>query len=215
MLFTLRVFFTGLFLWLIASAAGKAGASDLGDAGRFALAIGVGIVSAITWAPFFGEVLAGPMTGVMLDGSPSIETGWMLRAARRFEARKWRRAAVLLAFCEGVRHPNLPGAFIVGMNNAAPGGWLQKAFAREVWRNNHVGNCIRAHAILEEEHGVTPGIHPSPEVTLALQSRVRSPRPAPAILPVPTAERPVLKRNPGIRLFKTGPRRNPTKAEEG
>ena len=54
---------------------------------------------------------------------------------------------MILAFIEGVLRPNLPAAFVIGMNNARPCSWTERVFAGAVWSFNHVGNCVRAHDV--------------------------------------------------------------------
>lgn len=204
MLALLRLLFTGLFCWLLWTAASQARAdlnNDAVNAGRFALAILAGFAAAVCWAPLLGSAVAGPLTGTMTDGSAAQSHGGLVRWAQRCEARKWRRLALFFCLCDGVRRPHLPAAFVIGMNNARPGTWLQGVFAREVWRFSNVANCLRAHAILTGEHGVKPGRHPSPEVNLALMAHVRPERPPVEVLAVPQAPAPVLARNPRIRLF--------------
>ena len=90
MLFLLRIFFTGAFVWLLWSASTEASANleaDVANAGRFALAIVVGFVAALTWAPLIGESIAGPVTGLMTDGSVSNDNPRLVRWAKRSEAR--------------------------------------------------------------------------------------------------------------------------------
>lgn len=209
MLILFRAFFTALFLWLVVESAREASANrndDLGHAGRFALAVVVGLVAGLTWAPVLGRAVAGPMTGLMTDGSVSEDRTGLIRFARRCEARGWRRMSVLASFAEAVRHPDLPAAFVVGMNNARPGSWLERAFAREVWRFNNVANCVRAHEILRLRHLEDPGVHEQAEVNLSLMSHLREPGPEPGLLVVPDAPpMPLPKRNARIQLFGGGP----------
>ena len=205
MLLLFRIIFTGLFVGLLSRAAYEAHANlsnDIGNAGNFALAIVLGFAAAATWAPVLGEAVAGPMTGTLTDGSVSQDNSGLIRWIRRLEHRGWRRVVVVLCFVEGVRHPRLPAAFVLGMNNSRPGSWLEGVFSREVFRFNNVANCVRAHDILKLRHDIDPGLHREAEVNLALRSHIRAPRPEPAILPVPVApSAPALRRNPRIRLF--------------
>ena len=152
MLFLFRVFFTGLFVWLLWRASHVASGNleaDVANAGNFALAIIAGFGAAFTWAPLLGEAVAGPMTGTLTDGSVSQDITKLVRFIRRCEARGWRRLTLLLCFAEGVRHPKLPAAFVVGLANASPGSWLEKVFAKEVFRFGNVANCVRAHDLLK------------------------------------------------------------------
>lgn len=208
MLVLFRVVFTALFLWLVVELGREASANlndDLNNAGRFAVTVVVGLLAGLTWAPVLGRVVAGPMTGLMTDGSVSDDRTWLIRFARRCEARGWRRISVLAAFAEGVRHPDLPASFVVGMNNARAGSWLERAFAREVWRFNNVANCVRAHEILRVRHHEHPGVHEQAEVNLSLMSHLREPEPEPGLLAVPdAAPMPLPIRNARIRLFGGG-----------
>jgi hypothetical protein len=213
MLVLFRFFLTSLFLWLIVKLSRQAAENlddDVSNAGLFALAVVVGFAASITWAPVLGRLIAGPMTGLMNDGNVSEDRTWLIRFARRCEAREWPRMAVLAAFAEGVRHPNLPAAFVVGMNNARPGSWLEKVFAREVWRFNNITNCVRAHEILRTRHHIDPGTHEQAEINLALMSQVREPAPPLPPLAVPAAPpAPLPKRNARIRLFGGAPGATP------
>lgn len=205
MLLIFRILFTGLFVGLLAHAAREAHlnlSNDIGNAGNFVLAVLIGIAAAATWAPVLGEVVAGPMTGTLTDGSVSQDNTGLIRWIRRLEARGWRRLVVVLCFVEGVRHPRLPAAFVLGMNNTRPGSWLERVFSEEVFRFNNVANCVRAHDILKLRHDVNPGLHREAEVNLAIRSHIREPRPEAAILAVPAAPPPPpLQRNERIRLF--------------
>ncbi len=205
----LRVVLSGGFVWLLWSATTEASANlqaDVVNAGRFALAIVVGLVAALTWAPVLGEEIAGPVTGLMTDGTVSDTNLRLVRWAKRCQSRGWRRVALFLAFVEGVRRPNLPSAFVIGMNCAGPGSWLELAFAREVWRFNSVANCVRAYDILVLHHDHRPKTHPVPEVNLALLAHTRPAPPPAEVLPVPAAPPPPpLERNGRIRLFAGAP----------
>jgi len=205
MLVLLRIALTGAFVWLLWSASVESSANlenDVVNAGRFALAIVVGFAAALTWAPLFGELIAGPVTGLMNDGSVSGHNPWLVRKAQAYAYRGRRRLAVLLSFIAGVLRPNLPAPFVVGMDNSRPGSWLELAFAREVWRFNNVANCIRAHDLMVLNHDVKPPAHPVPEITLALLAHVRPPHETPEDLPLPPAPPPPpLQRNPRIRIF--------------
>jgi hypothetical protein len=221
MLFLLRLIFTGLFGWLLWRAARDAGGNldaDVTNAANFAAAIVVGFVAALTWAPLLGETVAGPLTGTLTDGAVSEDVTRLIRFARRCEARGWRRFTVLLCFVEAVLHPKLPAAFVLGMNNARPGSWFEKAFAKEVFRFHNLANCLRAHDILKLRHDIDPGAHVLPEVNLALIAHRREARPPAEIVPVPVAPAaPPLARNLRIKLFASAasrPEPAPTETKE-
>lgn len=205
MLVLFRIFFTLLFLGLLGMTARKSSANlndDVTNAGYFALCIIVGLAASMTWAPVLGRLVAGPLTGTMTDGSVSEDRTWLIRFARRSEARGRRRTALAAAFFEAVRFPDLPAAYVIGLNNAAPGSFLERVFAREVWKFNNIVNCIRAHQVLRLRHNVDPGAHEVPEVNLALLAHVREPSPDPGTLPIPEAPpQPLPGRNARIRLF--------------
>ena len=201
----LRIVLTATFILTLIRASSESSANlnnDVTNAGWFALAVVAGFAASLTWAPMLGEMVAGPITGLMKDGSPSQMNSWLIGLIRRCEARGWRRATVGLCFVEAVLRPNLPAAFIMGMNNARPCSWLERVFAQEVWRFNHVGNCVRAHDILSLRHDRRPAVHPVPEVNLALLAHLRVPPPDAEIIAVPPAPPPPpLKRRSNIRLF--------------
>ncbi len=209
MLVLLRIIFTGLFLYWVYLAREASGgisptkAGDLTPAYYLAIAVILGIATGITWAPFFGEKLSGPLTGTFVEGNAGEIKGRLLKLARSCERRHRRRMAVFFCFCEGVHRPWLPAAFVFGMHNSKPGSWLEKIFAREVYRFDNVKHCVEAHAILKR-HGENPGAHPRPEVNLTLYSLQRDVRPDTPPLEIPPAPpMPPLKRNPRIRLFQS------------
>lgn len=172
------------------------------DAGYLALAVVIGIANAAVWAPWVGHWMAEPLTGAFTSGHPADFTNPMLQLAHKLALRRWRRLALFFAFAEGVRHPDLPGAFILGLNQAKPGTWLEKVFAREVWRFENAENCLRAWKVLSR-HGIEPDLHPKAEVNLLLLSQRRELPPPASVLPVPLAPPPPKPvRNPGIRIFK-------------
>lgn len=205
MLLLFRIALTALFVWTVIRARDGAHANladDLGNAWNIAMVVISGIAMSVTWAPLLGSTVADPITGIMTDGSVMEFNNPLLRLIRRAERRGHRRLVMLLCFVEGVRHPRLPAQFIMGMNNAPPGSWLEKVFAREVYRFSNVANAAKAREILRDRHDADPGPHERVEVNLALLSDVRTVRPAPEEGAVPAAPPPPpLARNPNIRLF--------------
>jgi hypothetical protein len=219
MLSLFRIAFTGLFGWLLWRARHLASGNleaDVVNAGNFGLALVVGLAAAATWAPLLGELVAGPMTGPLTDGPAAQDHAGLLRLIRRCELRGWRRLTLLLCFVEGVRHPKLPAAFVIGMNQASPGSWLEKAFAREVFGFSNVANCLRAHDILKLRHDLDLGAHPQSEINRALLAHRRERRPDAPLLavPPPTAP-PPLRRRANIKLFTAAdlPKANPEPPE--
>lgn len=175
--------------------------ADLVNAGLLALCVALGLLNAIVWAPFLGRVLADPLTGTFTEGAYVDTRNPVIALARKLHHRGWRRTACFFAFLEGIRHPDLPGAFVVGLKAARPGSWCEKVFAREVWRFDNAENCLRAWKILIAR-GLDPGLHRRPEVNLLIHSVQREKLPDPARLALPAAPAPAPPpRNPRIRLF--------------
>ena len=201
-----RWVFTGLFAWQLWRACAGATAdlsADVSNAGNFAMAIITGVAAAITWAPVIGDLVSKPITAPLTSGVPAARRGKVIRYIRRLEAGGWRRTALGLCFLEGARRPDLPGAFLMGLRNSRPGSWTEKVFAKEVYRFNNIANCIKAREILMLRHDFDPGLHDQPEINLILLAQRREARPpaVPVVMP-PSAPRPVLSRNPRIRIFE-------------
>jgi hypothetical protein len=206
MLGILRVIFGGALLYELVqgvrSAPGTDQAGDLTGAFYLAICVGLAILNAIVWAPYLGAKVSGPLTGMMTESTYVERFNWVLRWIRWFDARDLRRATAWLCFWEGVRHPKAPTAFVIGLKNARPGSWLEKVYAREVFRFNNTQHAVEAYVALKR-HGIDPRPHPSQEVNLLLMSMERPPRPEAEVVPVPAAPKPTLpKRNKRIRLFK-------------
>jgi hypothetical protein len=158
---------------------------------------------AILWAPVIGDKLSDPLTSPLnSDTSLPPNTNNVVQTIRWLQTRGWHRPALLLVFVEGIRHPSLPQPALLGLRSAKPGSFLEKCFAKEVFRFNNIQNCLYAYKILTERHGMTPPLHAQPEVNLAISNlnRERPPEPAKYQLteapPKPTAER-----NTRIKLF--------------
>jgi hypothetical protein len=106
----------------------------------------------------------------------------------------------ILCFIEGVRQPHLPTAFVIGMNNARKGSWLEKVYAREVFKFSNAQHCLAAYNVLKT-HGIDPRPHASPGVNLVLVSSEHEVKPAPPPVDVPPAPPPPnLQRNPRIDI---------------
>lgn len=207
MLVLLRIVFGTALLYEMMegakSAPGTGEAGDLTGAAYLAVCLVLGILNALVWAPYLGIKVAGPLTGVFTGGEYVERTNWVMRLVRRCDARRWRRLTVALSFWEAVRHPSSPAPYVTGFRNARPGSWLEKVFAREVFRFNNTQNCVEAYLALKR-HGLDPRPHRSQEVNIVLLSLERPPRREAEIVPVPSAAPPPpLQRNPRIRLFKT------------
>jgi hypothetical protein len=105
-----------------------------------------------------------------------------------------------LCFIEGVRAPWLPTAFNIGLLHARPGSWMEKIYAKEVFRFNNAENCMRAFAALQR-HGIDPRPHANPDVNAVLLSMERGASPGPDVMQVaPAPPPPTLKRNERIKI---------------
>lgn len=206
MLILLRIVFGAALLYEmmegVRSAPETGEAGDLTGAFYMAVCVGLGILNAVVWAPYLGDKVSGPLTTVMTGSAYVERTNWVLRFIRWLDARGYRRAVACFCFWEGVRHPSAPAAFVVGLKNARPGSWLEKVYAREVFRFNNTQNSVQAYLALKR-HGIDPRPHPSQEVNIMLLSLERPSKPEATRLDVPAAPPPAaLQRNPKIRLFK-------------
>ncbi len=173
------------------------------DAGYLAVAVAIGILNAIVWAPWVGRLMSDPLTGAFTTGHPGDMTNRGLQFAHKLALRRWRRSALFFAFLEGVRNPDLPGAFVLGLTHSRSGSWLEKVFAREVWRFDNAANCLRAWKVLRDR-GIEPKLHLRPEVNLLIQGQTRVVPPPPLPMAVPKAAAPPApKRNERIQLFQS------------
>lgn len=205
MLVLLRIIFTGAFLYCIAqgrdNARNNLQAGDLHNAFWLACGVITAIAAAVTWAPYLGAKVADPLTGGMVQTPPAGRRNAVLWLIRWLDKRNKNSALIRwLCFIEGVRAPWMPTGFIIGLNHAKPGSWLEKVYAKEVFRFNNAENCMKAFQALMR-HGIDPRPHHSPDVNIVLLSTERSVAPEPAKLDVPTAPPPPpLERNPRIRI---------------
>jgi hypothetical protein len=161
------------------------------------------IFVAILWAPVIGGKLSDPLTST-LNSETSLppNTNHLVQSIRWLQNRGWHRPALFLVFVEGMRHPTLPQPALLGLRSAKPGSFLEKCFAKEVFRYSNIQNCLCAYKILQERHGITPSLHTQPEVNLAILNLSRE-RPAePAKYQLTTSpSKPSAERNPRIKLF--------------
>jgi hypothetical protein len=162
------------------------------------------IVLAILWAPVIGEKLSDPLTSTITkETSLPPQTNTLVQSIGQLQSRGFHRPALVLVFLEGIRHPKLPQAALLGLRSARPGSFLERCFAKEVYRFNNIQNCLHAYKILKERHGITLPAHQHPEVNLAILALNRKPPPEPAKLHVkPAATPPPAERNPRIKLFE-------------
>ena len=207
MLILLRILFgAGLaygFHKAVENAAAAPDTGDLTNAFYLGFSVIMAIANAVVWAPYFGEKLSDPLTSVITRGNFADRKNHLLRLIRRLDARGSRRLASFLCFLEGVRHPDWPTAFVIGLKNSRPGSWLEKVYALEVFRFDNAQHCMEAYHALKR-HGIDPRPHPNPEVSMVLISLEHEVRPDPEKVVVPPApEPPPLKRDSRIRLFES------------
>lgn len=206
MLVVLRIVFGLALLYEmtegVSRAPGSGQAGDLTGTYYMVVCVVLAILNAAVWAPYLGAKVSAPLTGMITEGAYVERTNWVLRFIRWLDSREYGRAVVLLCFLEGVRHPKLPAAFAMGLKNARPGSWLEKVYAKEVFRFHNTQNCVQAFLALRR-HGIDPRPHQNQEVNVILMSLDRAPRPEAEVISVPEATTaPPPKRNERIRLFK-------------
>lgn len=204
MLILLRIIFTGAFLYAINEARLNAQTNpqsgDLTQAFWLGVTVVIAIATAATWAPYFGEKVSDPLTGGMVSSSYKEHANRLLQFIHWCEKKGWRGLAAWLCFIEGVRFPWLPTPFVVGLHNAREGSWLEKVYAREVFKFNNAEHCMKAFRALQR-HGIDPRPHQSADVNIVLLSLDKEVRPEAQILNVPEAPPPPkLERDPRIKL---------------
>jgi hypothetical protein len=205
LIFLLRCSLTLLFVYSMSRALVRYPGLSGGDI-IFLLgyALAGSIFVAILWAPVIGAKLSDPLTSA-LNSETSIpaDPNRLVATIRWLQNRRWHRLALLLVFIEGMRHPKLPQPPLLGLRSVKPGSFLEKCFAKEVFKYNNVQNCLYAYKVLTERHGITPRLHQQPEVNLAISNLTREPRPEPAKYKVKSAAaQQRTGRNPRIKLFE-------------
>ena len=194
MLVLLRIIFTGAFLYCIMQgrevARTNLAAGDLSSAFWLGTGVIAAIAAAIVWAPYLGAKVADPLTGGLVNTPPVDRKNallWLVRWLDKHE--KYPALIRWLCFLEGVRAPWMPTGFIIGLEHAKPGSWLEKVYAREVFRFNNAENCLKAFQALMRQ-GIDPRPHANPDVNIVLLSQERSVTPEPEKLHVPPSPPP-------------------------
>ncbi len=205
-LITLRILFgAGLtygFMKVCLNAQAAPQTGDLANAFYLAICVALAMANAVVWAPFFADRLSGPLTDVITRSTYVAPKHSLLRLIHWLENHGLRRLTLLLCFLEGIRHPNRPAAFVIGLNNARTGSWLEKVYARQVFRFDNARHCMQAFAALRR-HGIDPRPHHNTEVNFVLLSLDRQAKPAADSVVIPPAvPAPPLKRDPRIKLFE-------------
>jgi hypothetical protein len=202
-----RIIVTAAFLYAMYTGIKKADTASMGTAGDtegaivLAQCVALGLLTAICWGSYIGGKIADPLTGVLTDGTYGESKRWNLGFIQFAFRKNMRGLALMLCFFEGLNRPDSPPAFILGMKNAIPGSWLQKVFAREVFRFSNAQNAVQAFLILKQ-FGYDPGMHEHPEVNILIQKLEPEIERERSKFAVPKAElAPFLKRNRRVRLF--------------
>src|SRR6476646_4322901 len=132
MLIALRILFGALIYWAFKEARLNAQVNpesgDLSNAYWVAVVVILAIANAAVWAPYFGEKLADPLTGAAVNSEYTEGTNYLLKLIHWCERCGHRSIVTWLCFIQGVRTPHLPTAFVIGMNNAREGTWLEKVY---------------------------------------------------------------------------------------
>jgi len=177
---------------------------DLANAFYLAVCVVLAIANAVVWAPYFGDRVSGPLTGMITRGTYADRKNLLLHLIHWLERRRFRRLTRWFCFLEGVHHPEQPAAFVIGLKHAAKGSWLEKVYALALFRFDNSQNCLLAYEALRRHH-IDPRPHHNPEVNMLLLSLEREVRPEPEVVSVPLALPVTLKRDPRIRLFDMDP----------
>jgi len=176
----------------------------LGNAFYLAVCVILAMANAVVWAPYFGDRVSGPFTGMMTQGTYADRKNLLLRLIHWLERRGFRRLTRWLCFLEGVHHPERPAAFVIGLKHASKGSWLEKVYAQALFHFDNSQNCLLAYEVLRR-HRIDPRPHHNPEVNMLLLSLEREFLPVPEPVSVPPVPPPALKRDGRIRLFDMDP----------
>ena len=186
-------------VWQNAQTAPETG--DLANAFYLALCVILAMANAVVWAPFFGDSLSEPLTGVITKSTYVDRKNYLLRFVHWLDNRGLRRPTLFFCFLEGIHHPDRPAAFVIGLKNARPGSRLERVYALEVFRFDNARHCMVAYEALRR-HGIDPRPHHNAEINLLLVSLEREIKPPPEKITVPPAPpAPPPRRDRRIKLF--------------
>jgi hypothetical protein len=207
MLVLLRIIFTGAFIYCVIQARDNArtnlASGDMESAFWVSAGVLAALASAIAWAPYLGGKVADPLTTGMVNSEYRERKNFLMQLIRWCDKKGHAGWVRWLCFVEAVRAPWLPTAYSLGLANAREGSWLEKVYAREVFKFNNAEQCMKAFRVLQR-HGIDPRPHSSPDVNVVLLSVDRSVAPDPQKLDVPQAPPPpAVERDHRIKL---GPR---------
>ena len=169
----------------------------------------VGILNAFVWAPALGKKLSDPVTSMLTESTFVEHENLLMKLVRWVAGLGWNDLTARVAFLECVHNPDQPAGFVIGLAHARKGSWLEKVYARELFRFDNVQHVLWAFQVLKR-HGIDPRPHRRPELNLALMAVDREEKPAPTPLALPAQRSPVVvKRNDRIQLFKGPTQLNP------
>lgn len=109
----------------------------------------LGIANAVLWTPVIGRAIAEPVAGNFTRSSPSWERSRIYKTIMRLERQKRHLMASWVAWFTGIFKPMEPEVFYVGLQNARPGSYLQRHFARKVYGFMNARRCLEAFSILK------------------------------------------------------------------
>lgn len=203
----LRIISTLTFAYVIRmvyqNADSSAGPEDLTAAFYLGVTVIAAIFTGLTWAPVIGEAISDPFSTTHTFKVPDCDRFLTIRLIRRWDHQGRKRLTRWLCFWEGLNRPWLPAPFTIGLKNSPRGSWIEKAFAREVYRFNNAENCQLAWVALQR-HGIEPQSHSRAEVNRLISSLKQETAPPPDPLSVPKATEEIgPKRNRRIQLPST------------
>ncbi len=181
-------------------------AGDVAPAYYLAVFVVVGIANALVWALVFGRKISEPLTSMFTDSTYVGEENSLLKLLRWVQGRGHDWLTCRLAFLECIHNPDQPAAFAIGLAHARRGSWLEKVFARELFRFDNAQRCLWAFEVLKRR-GVDSRPHSRPEINMAFVAAERVEKPVPELLAIPKgASPPKPQRNRAIKLFEASVR---------
>lgn len=192
MLILLRILVTGSWFGCFIMAARCAGTTsgDLAALGYMVIGILLSIAMSAVWTPWLADFLCGSLN--VLDDCTYIESKSRLNSMIDWASRRRLYSfVVLLCLLKGYLRPELPSTFLRGLKHSKSGSWLQRIFARRVYRFNNSQNSLRAAKVLQEQ-GENPGMHQNPEVVLLMLQEKRKKLEKTQRIRIPAPRRPLL-----------------------
>lgn len=204
MIHLLRFGFLSGLIYCLVKGAGVADTSGGGVEGLsyMAMALILGVATAVVWAPYFGERIAAPLTSALTNTEVTEMENETLKGIQSLSIHGWRRLAAWLCLVQCIRHPKLSAPAWMGLENSPEGSWLQKEFAWRVYGFTHPHRCVEAWKVLLR-HGIKPPPHHEPTIVMFLKAH--EPKPEKEQVPVELEAAPpseALPRDARIQLFE-------------